>query len=77
VILKDLINTAKYKRINKKLVKENKMLDENNNLLMKTNSALKERCVYLEKREDKLFKIEKMVANKEDFRKIRAFIKGE
>lgn len=75
--INDLINVAKYKRINKKLVKENKKLDENNDLIMKTNSALKERCVYLEKREDKLIRIEQMVANKEDFRKIRAFIKGE
>lgn len=76
-MVKDLLNTAKYKRVNAKLIKQNEELRKNNELLTELEEALKVRCVYLEKREDKLSRIEQMVANKEDFRKIRAFIKGE
>ena len=76
-MVKDLFNTIKYKRINAKLTKQNEELRKNNELLTELVEALKVRCVYLEKREDKLVRIEQMVANKEDFRKIRTFIKGE
>lgn len=72
----------------KKLTKERDYLSQNCDYLFNENVILKrinkkryvqqeERMRFLIEREKKLQTIEQMVANKEDFRKIRTFIKGE
>ena len=76
-MIKDLINVAKYKRINKKLRKENEMLRKNSDMLAELEEALKVRCIYLEKREDKLFRIEKMVEKGAKATEIRKAIKED
>lgn len=73
---------------NKELEETKKELLGNNDYLFNENAILKQinkkrylkyedKMKFLIKREEKLQNIEQMVANKEDFRKIRKFIKGE
>lgn len=82
------LDNRKLKMKNSKLKKERDEYKENSTFLTDENIILKkyarrkyhkisDKTSFLVEREKKLQTIEQMVANKEDFRKIRAFIKGE